>query len=402
VNYLNNAIKFTEQGTVTLRVALVEAREDDLLVRFEVEDTGIGISEEARLRLFQDFEQADASISRKFGGTGLGLAIVRRLALLMGGEVGADSEPGRGSRFWFTATMGRGAATSSARNDCVDAERVLAAKFRQARILLAEDNRTNQEVVLAMLDEVGLSADVVENGAQAVTAVRQRDYDLILMDMQMPEMDGLEATREIRQLPGRTGVPIVAMTANAFADDRRHCLEAGMNDHLGKPITPEMLYTAMANWLSRAAAVPMSAPQQTISPAGAAGGPDPAADVDHLRQALAGCAEVDLDLGLRQVRRPDRYLRILVEYADTHARTMLAVRERLAAGDQAEARRLAHSIKGASAMLGVVGVQEPAARLEKLILENGPSDEIERLMARVEQRFSCAAEAIGKLTKCGG
>jgi len=397
VNYLGNAVKFTESGTVTLRAALVEYCQDDVVVRFVVEDTGIGISEEVRQRLFLDFEQADASTSRRFGGTGLGLAITRRLARLMGGDAGVDSEPGRGSRFWFTAVLGKGAAALEALDRAV-AERTLREKFHHARILLVEDNRTNQEIVLAMLDDVGLSAEVAANGVEAVACVGRRDYDLILMDMQMPEMDGLEATRAIRRLPGRAETPIVAMTANAFAENRVQCLEAGMNDHLGKPVIPELLYATMVEWLSRGAGA------RPVAAAAAAALPrerDGAADVESLRQALGDCAEVDLDLGLRQVRRPDRYLRILAEYAESHDHSVIALRQQLALGDRAEVRRLAHSLKGASAMLGVVGVQEPAARLETLVREEGPADEIERMTTEVEQRFATVVAAIRTLKISG-
>ena len=257
INYLGNAIKFTESGEITLRGALLEEASDDLLVRFSVEDTGIGMTDEQRGRMFNAFEQADSTTTRRFGGTGLGLAISRHLAHLMGGEVGVEARPGGGSVFWFIARLGKVATAHFGDTGSgfipSNAERVLQREYGGTRLLLAEDDEINREIAGDMLMDVGLSVDFAEDGRQAVAMAKKIRYDLILMDMMMPEMDGVEATQAIRQLPGYARTPILAMTANAFEEDRKVCLDAGMNDHLGKPVIPADLYSILLHWLKHAA-----------------------------------------------------------------------------------------------------------------------------------------------------
>jgi two-component system sensor histidine kinase/response regulator len=251
LNYASNAVKFTESGHITMRVVQESQNEDSVTLRFEVEDTGIGISPNNQVRLFGAFEQADNSTTRKYGGTGLGLAITKKIAELMGGTAGVDSNEGKGSTFWFTAVLakhGQRARLELATGD-ESAEQVILRDYSGARVLLAEDEPINREIAQAQLQEVGLHVELAEHGRQAVDMARSQRYDLILMDMQMPVLDGLDATRQIRQLPGYASVPILAMTANAFADNRNQCFDAGMNDFIAKPVVPEVLYHTLLTWL---------------------------------------------------------------------------------------------------------------------------------------------------------
>jgi two-component system sensor histidine kinase/response regulator len=265
-NFANNAVKFTERGEIRIKVMVVESTSSEARLRFEVSDTGIGIADDLQPRLFESFQQADSSTARKYGGTGLGLTISRRLVELMGGDIGVESTPGKGSTFWFTATLGVGRdpspvlvpkphlhglhvlTESPERAGSASPMGVVAG----ARVLLAEDNPINREVALELLRELDVvDVQVAENGLDALDRLRSGRFDLVLMDMQMPVMDGLAATREIRKLPGLAELPIVAMTANAMPGDRARCLEAGMNDHIPKPIDPGILASTLEYWMGR-------------------------------------------------------------------------------------------------------------------------------------------------------
>jgi len=252
LNYVGNAIKFTQAGSVTLRVRCTEERTDSALLRFEVEDTGIGIDPAALPRLFTAFEQADNSTTRRYGGTGLGLAIVRHLARAMGGDAGASSTPGAGSTFWFTARVHRDLQRQAAKAMAFSpAEEVLSSQHASARILLVDDDPMNRQVLGELLQATLLNVDLAEDGAEALRMAEQKAYDLILMDVQMPGIDGLQATQRIRMLPGGAATAIVALTANAFAEDRARCLEAGMDDFITKPVIPAVLFNTLLKWLSR-------------------------------------------------------------------------------------------------------------------------------------------------------
>jgi signal transduction histidine kinase/CheY-like chemotaxis protein len=249
LNYASNAVKFTERGRIDIGARRLEEHGDQVLVEFSVSDTGVGLTSEQAATLFQDFQQADASTTRRFGGTGLGLAISKRLSEMMGGTVGVDSQPGRGSRFRFTAWLGVAAAGGDAAGDAA-----LSAPppgLAGARVLLAEDNALNQEVALAMLNEAGVIVDVVADGEAAVAQVGVEAYDAVLMDMQMPVLDGPGAAQRIRRLPGFESLPIIAMTANVLPEDLARCRAAGMNDHVPKPIMPSQLWWTLQRWIGR-------------------------------------------------------------------------------------------------------------------------------------------------------
>ncbi|MEI2781629.1 MAG: PAS domain S-box protein [Candidatus Competibacter sp.] len=532
LNYLGNAVKFTERGSITLRGRALEEDADELLLRFEVQDTGPGIAPSALFRLFDAFEQADGSTSRRHGGTGLGLAINRRLAGLMGGEVGVQSTPGAGSTFWCTVRLGKVARASARRPDgalrgkralladdlpearlalgemlrtlglrvdAVDSgtvaliavaaadargepfdlilldwrmpevdgletarrlralsldrppvallvtahdepdlqdaarraglrailvkpmtpsalhdalldalnapvepneppadastttalESTLVQRHRGARLLLAEDNPINQEVALDLLRGSGLAVDVANDGREAVALAGRTAYDLILMDVQMPVLDGLDATRAIRRLAGRERTPIIAMTANAFDEDRRACLAAGMDDHVGKPVDPEMLFATLLKWLPERTG-------QTSAPPDDA--PPPSSDSTSTDGRLAWLADVpglDPRLGLRLVNsRPDSYIRLLWQFVAGHDGDLTNLRRGLAAADQSEVQRLAHSLRGVAGILGATRLQALATELETAIRVGQPAAGIERLGAALEAEYAALVAAL--------
>jgi two-component system sensor histidine kinase/response regulator len=253
LNFAGNAVKFTSAGMITLRASVLQDDGLQVLLRFEVEDTGVGVEPAAVPRIFGAFEQADSSTTRPHGGTGLGLAITRRLARLMGGEAGLDSRPGPGSRFWFTARLAKADAPppEPAPAPSLAAEHRLRRDHAGRTVLLVEDEPINRELMQILLEVVGLRVELASDGIEAVEQAARLPIDLILMDMQMPRLDGPDATRRIRQLPQAAHLPIIALTANAFAHDRQVCLDAGMDDFLAKPIDPEDLFEAVLRGLAR-------------------------------------------------------------------------------------------------------------------------------------------------------
>jgi CheY-like chemotaxis protein len=512
INYANNAVKFTDRGEVAVLVRRREESDDQVTLYLAVRDTGIGLTQEQQGRLFQSFQQGDASTTRKYGGTGLGLAISKSIAGLMGGSVGVDSLPGQGSTFWFTANFGRAApepdfnllsadlhgrpvlvvddnenarivlrgllediglvvddassgfdalarihakeqegqgyaivfldwqmpdmdgiqtgrrivamalaemprlvmVTGFGRDDVIKeavgagmsgiltkplnaamvfdvvaqqlnsapgvahGQAVMAAadpmarlaEIAGARVLLVEDNELNQEVATAMLTDAGLLVELAENGQIAVEMVRARPYDIVLMDMQMPVMDGIAATLEIRKLPAFDALPIVAMTANVMAGDRDRCLAAGMNDHVAKPIEPQELCDALMKWVS---------PRDGLGQAPRAQLPEPAEAAPALPLAIDG---LEVDRALRRMRgNAELYQSLLRKFATGQRDFAAVLIGALEAGDPVTAKRLAHTLKGLSASIGAEALSKQVEHLESLLTT---ASDRQRVMAQLD------------------
>ncbi len=535
INYASNAVKFTERGEVAIHVGLKEDQGQEVLLRFAVHDTGIGIKAGELPTLFNSFQQADSSTTRKYGGTGLGLVIAKRLAELMGGQAGAESEPGRGSTFWFTARLGRSSTArhraqprpdlrtrrllvvddhDHARDVVCDMLRSMSFQVRDTdsgnrclaelqrasaagepydivfldwqmpemdglatareirrlelpqpplvlmitaygrdelarsagesglqgieeilikpvspsqlfntvmrildhedgplsaadpealpdlaplaglRVLLVEDNQLNQEVASEFLAGANMVVDVADDGASALEKVRQQRYDVILMDMQMPVMDGIAATREIRKQFPAAVLPILAMTANAMEQDRERCLAAGMNDHIAKPVDPRDLLGKLLKWLAPGA--PVVAPQAAAPPPGTVTPTPPvAAPAKADRQPFAGIPGLDATLGLHQaLDREGLYLRLMDKFVSGQREAPQRLARAIDAGDWVGAEREAHTLKGVSAQIGAMPLRDLAERLEHAIRQRDPPDLLQDLLGKIADSLPPLVDAI--------
>lgn len=378
INYLGNAVKFTERGQISLRATLLAQAELNVEVRFEVQDTGIGMTQEQQARVFEAFEQGHSSTTRKYGGTGLGLTISRHLARMMGGQVGVKCAPGSGCIFWFTVRLKRiDQAGLPVSNLDVPVD------FRHdAAILLVEDNEINQEVARQLLEANGLAVDVAWHGGEALARVKTRQYDAILMDMQMPVMDGLEATRLIRQLPDYRAVPIIAMTANAFEEDRQQCMAAGMDDFLSKPFDPDALFAMLIRWIP--VVYPLSIDTFRPKP------------TEFSRPKYSPALNVDNGLRSFSGKR-EKYHEMLQRFLTIHLSDALLIEALLAKDDRETACRQAHTLKGVAALLGLEPMREAASILEQDLKLPESLRDTSELIGRLRECLNTAEIAIREL-----
>jgi CheY-like chemotaxis protein/HPt (histidine-containing phosphotransfer) domain-containing protein len=365
LNLCGNAVKFTHRGSVRLVIGRSAVDADTVELAFEVRDTGIGITTEQAGRLFQAFSQADSSTTREFGGTGLGLAISKRLVESMGGQIGVRSQPGVGSTFFFTLRLGRSAATTAAESARSPEDPELDAMRRRhqgARILVVEDNEFNQQVVRELMESAGAEVVVATTGREALQRLAcDPGFDAVLMDMQMPDIDGLEATRHIRDTAGLSDLVVIAMTANATAEDRRRCLEAGMNDFETKPVLPARLFRTVGRWLPDAP----TAPALDLSQLSTLFGQD--------RSKLARLAEV--------------FLR-------TASETLTQMQQARARPAVEELGRSAHKLRGSAAALGATALATCCQAIESAVRQgdigsaHAALDRLPRLLRAVARSLS--------------
>ena len=367
LNLVGNAVKFTVQGNVTLAASVEEENQNGLRLRFAVTDTGIGIPEERRADLFDAFTQLDASSTRNHGGTGLGLTISARLVALMGGKLEVESVEGKGSRFWFSLAFPRAMEPVTGETTRAEAPGGL----RGARILVAEDHSVSQLVARDLLGRRGAVVTVAATGAEAVDAVAEGDFDIVLMDIRMPEMDGLQATRLIRAMPGREKLPIVALTANALSEEREDCLAAGMDGYLTKPLEPETLYVELCRRLHLDTGECADPPAESV--------------LVDTGKALPGFDSARVQ---RWIDNSPQAWRVMVRgFVAEYPQAMAEISSALDSGERTRAGNLLHRLRGAGGALGADELNETARQLELALAGEGPVD------ADLRARFFASAEA---------
>jgi PAS domain S-box-containing protein len=384
INFANNAIKFTDNGKVIIRVRRIGGEKTRARLKFEVEDTGIGISKDTIATLFQPFQQIDGSTTRRFEGTGLGLAICRSLADLMNARVDVESTPGVGSLFSLDITLGNDSQAVASFEE--QWEPMGNEELRGRRVLLVEDNEINQDVAKDLLETAGMEVTVANNGQEAVSMAFERRFDLVLLDVQMPVMDGYEAARRIRADARYSEIPIVAMTANAMAGDYERCMQAGMNDHIPKPIEPDVLFSTLRRLVRH--------------PKGAEGNIDGVsfpAMASGPRESVTAPV-LDFEIGLQRVLgKKDLYLRILRRFAAERASTPSQVKSALSLGEREEALRLVHSMTSLAGTIGAIELQRISFALEIAIRTNSPYADP---LSQFNQAFDAVIEELNAKHLC--
>ncbi len=378
LNLIGNAIKFTERGSVAVSVEQLREADDVVTLRFSVTDSGIGVPEDVRSKLFTEFYQVDPSISRRFGGTGLGLAICRRIVEAMGGTIGVDSTPGDGSHFWFEVALKKGDPERAASPRAV---RAAVADVPQLKVLLVEDNEINQKVALGMLARDNHDVSVTASGQGAIDHVQRQAFDLVLMDIQLPGMDGLEATRRIRALDdvAKANTPIVALTANAMPEDVQTCLAAGMNDVLAKPIDPGRLNKAILD---------------------VADLPGPASDNRGPVAVVGGIDWSTID-GLTDTIGADKLVELFDLFDTSWRETLDEMAGAIGTGDRDGLRQLAHRLKGSALNLGLHAVSDATIAIEDAIRQDAPIDEIKPMVRTLEELCRDTQSALNKVRPVG-
>ena len=384
INLSNNAIKFTDVGEIVIATKLIGMDENRVKLRFAVRDTGIGLSEKQIAELFRPFTQADVSTTREYGGTGLGLTICKRLVEMMNGDISVTSQLGQGSVFTFTAEFGLAAVTQTIKKgrehplrtpepmglrvpESDDADGL--AKIKNARVLLVEDNTINQQVATELLKQAGMIVTLAADGLKALKAVNQAAYYLVFMDIQMPKMDGYEASRAIRKDDRFADIPIIAMTAHAMSGIREKCLEAGMNDHMSKPINPPELAAALVRWIKpKAKKTPAPQPDLIFSAQ---------RKIKHTQDLPERMPGLDISDALKRLDGNRKLLKkLLIQFADEYSDTAEILRKALDSGDIEYIRRTAHTIKGVAGNIGAGDLSKAARELEKAASAgNGPDDD---------------------------
>lgn len=373
LNLISNAIKFTEAGTITVQIKPLTIGAEDVTLRFNVIDTGIGISEEQQERLFEPFTQADDSTTRQYGGTGLGLTICKELVEAMGGRISIESRVGLGSRFSFTIKLGLASNGRLAKALPAEAPAYHWSDLEGVHLLVVEDNPVNQELVQEVLRNHGLIVDLACNGAEALELVAKHEYATVLMDCLMPVMDGFIATETIRKNPRFADLPIIAMTANVMAEEKQRCLASGMNDHIGKPIHWDQLLEKLGHWTK-----PRSLRELGLTPEkrGVAGDFPALAGVDRnlARNGVSG------DAGL--------YCRLLRTLRQQHADTISMIKSAYAAGDYQAAAQQAHALSGALSAIGAAQLSALMKALQEQFIEEPSQVLVEPMMNHAELGFN--------------